>query len=154
MTRDSRKEARIRILKGIIKYINTGPLEEIEQKHWQWLYVQITFFVVLVSSLLYGLLAKIGSFVFDPVVLLSPNFVWITSLVLLLVGFGLYLLREKNRFFYGLIETGFAIAVVIHSARMLPNQGVVAWATAAGSVYLLIRGLDNLVTGYKAPPKK
>ena len=75
-------------------------------------------------------------------------------LLLFLLGGLLYQLREKERRLYALLELAIAALTAYSSLKNLAQWWEVsAWMPIAGAVYLVVRGLDNLVVGIKAARK-
>ncbi|WP_421655588.1 hypothetical protein [Leptothermofonsia sp. ETS-13] len=65
------------------------------------------------------------------------------------LGVGFYWLRQERRLLYGLIEVCFAVVSIWHAVGL----GIVdssQWLLMIAAVYVLVRGLDNLFSGYKA----
>jgi hypothetical protein len=76
----------------------------------------------------------------------------LVSLLLLAIGIGLFWLREKRRIVYGLMETCFAI-VPVHQAVGVAIGNREQWAIVVTALYVLVRGLDNIKTGYTSYPQ-
>lgn len=70
------------------------------------------------------------------------------SLILMCVGAYLFTLRTHYRTTYGVIEVGFS-AIVASTAltQLLDTDGVNGWIGIGASVYLVVRGLDNVGQG-------
>jgi hypothetical protein len=72
------------------------------------------------------------------------------TLVVLMIGVGLFLFRKHYRIFYGLCEVGFAISVGwISLARAHRVQDATSWIAVVAAAYLVVRGLDNYEEGRK-----
>lgn len=69
----------------------------------------------------------------------------------LLIGLVAYLLKRSQQFLYGLVEVVFACVAALNvSAGVRPGEDVFArWATLAGLVYVVSRGMSNLSEGRK-----
>ncbi len=68
-----------------------------------------------------------------------------------LVGISAFLLKRLDQFLYGLVEVAFAVLATLNvSAGMKPEEPLFArWATLAGLVYVVSRGLSNMADGPK-----
>lgn len=152
MNRSKRREAYERQLKAIVDHMNSKPPEEREALLWQLLYVKITVGIVGSATVIYCLLSYFGSLLVQPDWLSHPWFKPGAFCALCIVGALLYLLREKFRYLYGAIEIAFALAVIAQAVGQFEPQGIAAWTLAGAAVYVLVRGLDNFVSGYKKPP--
>jgi hypothetical protein len=64
------------------------------------------------------------------------------------VGCGLYWLRCTRRVMYALLELGFGMATAWTAVGIAWNGGLAAYGAVGGSVYLIVRGLDNLDAGF------
>jgi hypothetical protein len=64
-------------------------------------------------------------------------------------GWGLFLLRKHVLWLYGLVEVGVAIGIANHTAAEAWPKGGVGWVAIVGAVYVVVRGLDNITTGWK-----
>ena len=71
----------------------------------------------------------------------------ISVLALSLAGL-LFWLRETRRMFYGAIEVCFGV-VSIWVALDVATLDYAKWVAVITAVYLVVRGLDNLVSGYR-----
>jgi hypothetical protein len=60
----------------------------------------------------------------------------------------LYYIREANRLYYALMEVTFALVSTWYSVSTLTREPA-QWPVVVGSMYLIVRGLDNLKEGYK-----
>jgi hypothetical protein len=66
----------------------------------------------------------------------------------LFVAFLLFYIREHNRSLYALMELTFALISMWYAVSTItkdPKQ----WPVVIGAMYLFVRGLDNLLEGYK-----
>jgi len=66
-------------------------------------------------------------------------------------GLLMYVLRSTYRFYYGLLELGFALSALYVTAIKLNQDGAFALASLAGGLYVLVRALDNIAMGYQTP---
>lgn len=79
-------------------------------------------------------------------------------LILLLLAFMLYIIKRRQQFYYGLLETIFSLANC-HIASDIIKSGLihnsnkfyVSFVTGMTTIYLLIRGLSNMREGYDKP---
>lgn len=75
--------------------------------------------------------------------------------VILLVGMCLYIMREKWRLTYGLSEVAFAVVYGFFAFQKLrESAGYVESVTIVAAVYLVVRGVDNVVIGWKIRNEK
>jgi hypothetical protein len=84
---------------------------------------------------------------------------WIGAGILAIVlGLGLFVIRERKRLYYAIAElafagiTGFAATNKLVPLSATSNQSTIdlaAWATLIGSMYIGVRGWDNLKEGVK-----
>lgn len=82
---------------------------------------------------------------------LPLGLLWGTVALCTGAGF-LYLLREYRRRLYAVTEIGVAIVAMmsaVTSVRATPAVGVDVWLKVGTAVYLLVRGLDNLLVGHR-----
>ena len=70
-----------------------------------------------------------------------------------MIGLGvvMYRLRSHKRALYGAIELAVACLACWLSVEQLHQGGMLPWMGAAGAVYVVVRGLDNLLEGLKTP---
>lgn len=67
-------------------------------------------------------------------------------------GIALFTLRARSRFIYGAVEASFAVAGFGMSIALSSSAAINADRAVAlmlGACYVLVRGIDNVVTGYK-----
>lgn len=64
-----------------------------------------------------------------------------------IVGAGLYLVREKWRVTYGILEVGFAMAYGWYAINKVAHVGYVETISIIAAVYLVVRGIDNIKVG-------
>jgi hypothetical protein len=70
--------------------------------------------------------------------------------IILFIGVCLYIMREKWRLAYGLLEVAFAVVYGFFAFQKLREAaGYVESVTIVAAVYLVVRGVDNVVTGWK-----
>jgi hypothetical protein len=69
------------------------------------------------------------------------------SVGLILIGLIVFWLRSKFRALYGLIELGAALATMFIGIQTYQTQGAnaAAYLQILGGLYIMIRGLDNIV---------
>ncbi len=76
---------------------------------------------------------------------------WLTligTIVVLLIGFGLFFFKKYYQKVYGLAEIGFALAVGWASVMKVQlTNDVASWASVIASAYLVVRGLSNYDEG-------
>lgn len=70
-----------------------------------------------------------------------------------LVGIGLYLVRERWRVYYGVIEVAFALAYGWYSISKVTTVGYVESLSVIAAIYLVVRGIDNIMVGRRAVTK-
>ena len=63
----------------------------------------------------------------------------------------LFIFREKQKFYYGLIEVSFSVALTYALLLHVDSTGLVGLLAVGGAIYVTVRGLDNMRTGYKSP---
>ncbi|WP_150787815.1 hypothetical protein [Pseudomonas fluorescens] len=69
----------------------------------------------------------------------------------LTLGLALYAFREKYKFYYGLIEVSFSAALTYVLILHLESNGLAGLLAVGGAVYVTVRGIDNMYTGFKSP---
>ncbi|MCP3105552.1 hypothetical protein LZ198_42580 [Myxococcus sp. K15C18031901] len=71
------------------------------------------------------------------------------SLILICAGVYLFTLRTHYRIIYGGIEVVFAIiAAIAAMVDLLDTEGATKWIGIGASIYLIVRGLDNIEQGW------
>lgn len=71
------------------------------------------------------------------------------TLVFLVIGGAGYLMRTSSRYHYGAIELAASIVAVWCALHEPKTNAVPESLTIMGAVYFMIRGIDNLVVGFK-----
>jgi hypothetical protein len=75
----------------------------------------------------------------------------IGTALILVSGSLLYLVRQKWRLTYGLLEVAFATVYGFFSLQKIGGaKGYVETVSVVASVYLVVRGIDNVVIGLKS----
>ena len=87
----------------------------------------------------------------------QPNsFGTFSIFILMVVGYSLFLFKKYQQFYYGVVETIFALVnfqMLTHTIKLnalgnaKPPYGV--WIAAATTLYLMVRGLSNTDDGWK-----
>ena len=76
---------------------------------------------------------------------------WLTlvgTLIVLLIGWGLYLFKNHHQSLYGVAEIGFALAVAWASImRVQSTKDATSWLATLAAAYLIVRGLSNYYEG-------
>lgn len=152
MSRKSNREAYARLLGSVVTGIKSQPPEIQHKLIWQWFFVKITIGIFVCIFIFSGLFKSLGPKLLSPSVLNNAHFETVAFCFLCALAVGLYALREKFRYLYGAIEISFSIALIIQTVEHLKHDGIIGWPVAGAAVYVLVRGLDNFVTGYKNPP--
>jgi len=62
-----------------------------------------------------------------------------------------YLVRAKKPFIYGVLEILIAIVGITYATYWQKSDGATKLLTLASGVYLIVRGLDNLISSYQKP---
>jgi hypothetical protein len=62
-------------------------------------------------------------------------------------GAGLYFVRQHWHFTYGCIEIGFALAIGWYAINKVQHVGYGESLSIIAAVYLVVRGLDNVILG-------
>lgn len=73
------------------------------------------------------------------------------ALVVLIMGMILYIFRERYRFYYGLVEVSFSVALAYGLLLHVDGNGLGGLLGVIGAIYVTVRGIDNICTGYKLP---
>lgn len=91
---------------------------------------------------------------------LSPSrsfFVTVIAILVIVIGYALFLFRLHARFFFGLTE---AITGLVIALRNIPtNADPVLWSSEiflvilTAGLFLVVRGFDNMHTGLKSEPR-
>ncbi|QSQ24882.1 hypothetical protein JY651_08065 [Pyxidicoccus parkwayensis] len=77
------------------------------------------------------------------------------TILLMTTGVAFYILRHFERRVYGLIELVVGWVAAYNSVSQLDRPAEVnTWLPVAASVYLVVRGIDNLMHGIEASRKK
>jgi hypothetical protein len=114
----------------------------------------------LIGPLISGGIAVLTAYAFEFFItalwpkLRSVLVIWrlslIGTIVVLLIGLGLFLFKKHYQKIYGLAEIGFALAVGWTSiTRAQSSSGVGSWTAVLAAAYLVVRGLSNYDEGRK-----
>ena len=112
----------------------------------------------LIEFLIGGLAATLFEFFFDfyfaslwPKLKGLLHLWWLTpdgTVVIFLVGLGLFFFKKYRQKMYGLGEIGFALAVGWSSMMQAQSTNdMTSWITLLASAYLVVRGLSNYDEG-------
>lgn len=105
----------------------------------------VVLFIALANMLedRYG--KRVGAFLLS---LLSQFWINLLGIIaILIIGVALYVVRQKRRVAYGLLEVGFAMAYGWYAINKVAHVGYVETISVIASVYLVVRGLDNITQG-------
>jgi hypothetical protein len=83
----------------------------------------------------------------------TMDLLWVRILMMVaaaLTGGGLYLMRRKFQRYYGIGEICVGMAVCWGIISQAPASGLAASFGLAGGVYIIVRGLDNLLGEQKS----
>lgn len=120
--------------------------EAARKKRWLIIIIKI-YLVALVFSILFNGAVKLYNLVLPFV-----GTLWFNLLGIILVfcfGVGLYVFREIRRTYYGIVEVGFALASGWYGLNKINLLGGYELLTVCAAVYLVVRGVDNIVEGIK-----
>lgn len=148
MSRKTRREAYARILKEIVEQARADPLSfsrDLKRFHF------------LKTIVLIGVMFWLSLGILDQVVLDKSGVVlpWLSahagysSIAAIAMGVLLYALRRLARYYYGVAETSFALALIYVSVAQLQTSGTYGAFALGSAVYVLVRGIDNLVESYE-----
>ena len=77
------------------------------------------------------------------------------AVIILVVGCLLYLVRQKWRLTYGLLEVAFATVYGFFSLQKVGGQkGYIETVSIMAAVYLVVRGVDNIAIGWKTQKER
>jgi hypothetical protein len=77
-------------------------------------------------------------------------FITIGTMVVALIGRGLFLFRKYYQMLYGASEVGFALAVIsINLGKVQKETNAASWIAIVAAAYLIVRGFINLEEGKK-----
>lgn len=152
MSRKSQREAYTKLLKAVVNDINSQSPEIKHKMMWQWFFVKITLGIFVSIFFFSALFFHFGKLFLQPSALNNSWFETIAFISLCAIAIALYALRQKLLYIYGALEISFSVAVIGQAVNQIKFQGILGWLTAGSAVYVLVRGLDNFVTGYKNPP--
>ncbi|WP_234734777.1 hypothetical protein [Tellurirhabdus bombi] len=125
------------------------------------LFVNILFLVIIIWSYSWYIInyydyvnRGLKSFIHK---LATPELRLLGTFAIFLIGCFLYLLKKKRQLFYGMLETGFAMTscyisfTVIQKDFLLGtnNTGIGPWIAILSSIYLVVRGVNNVDDGLK-----
>jgi uncharacterized membrane protein len=85
--------------------------------------------------------------------LTKPMGLWTTVSIIFIIGILLSLFRSKQQFWYGFVETIFALVSCYFAVKSInPSTEVISVLLLVGStLYLIVRGFSNLLEGVKNP---
>lgn len=83
--------------------------------------------------------------------LTKPMGLWTTVSIIFIIGIFLSLFRSKQQFWYGFVETIFALVSCYFAVKSIkPSTEVISVLLLVGStLYLIVRGFSNLLEGVK-----
>lgn len=106
-------------------------------------------FFILFSLIIFGIenLPSLSTFIIHliPQSIVTHVVPWIV----VMVGSILFAFKGKHQFWYGLLEVAFAAGCCSAALPkvLTPSPDLAAWATLAATVYVCVRGLENMNTG-------
>lgn len=149
MSRKIRQRAYTNILEGLVKLQKENPETFIET------FVIYNYFKgFMVLSVLIWLFHKGLLFLFiilnERIIEIAQEYKLLIVFILIFLGIGLYIFREYSKFYYGLLEIAFGCVLIYISIDQINIIKIQAYPTIGAALYILVRGLDNTVQGYKA----
>ena len=126
---------------------------------FRWLFYSV-WFVILLGLSIIGIQALFRSLFTGwqtlPRIVATSSGAFTCSVFVLAMGAGFYWLRERRRFIYGTLELGAAAGAAYYACMQLArNEDRTEWALAlVGSVYIAVRGYDNLRKWYDEEQQK
>ncbi len=151
MNRKKQREAYARTLKTLGEWQKAEPVA-FERALRQFNYLRTTAYFLFFAYLFQFSLVRVLSVPSPAVLQFAQNYPLQLTVALVCIGVLLYFFREFYRYYYGLTETAFACALIyvaVDQLALAPSQAAPAIGAA---LYVLVRGLDNLIQGYKSPP--
>lgn len=150
LSRKSLRLARARVFQQLIDRSKTDPVGlETDLRRWQ--YIKAPFLLALAA----WMFQEAVKFTFTQDLSMYfkavSDYAWYVTTATLLIGLALYVFREKNKFYYGLIEVSFSIGLTYALVSHLNETGLGGALAVGGAIYVTVRGLDNMWTGYKSP---
>jgi hypothetical protein len=101
----------------------------------------------LISNLLFSYFPNVYGFLSS---FLSQFWINLIGIIVIgIVGSLLYLLRERKRIWYGAIEVSFSLAYGWYAINKVASVGYVETISVIASIYLVVRGIDNVMEGRK-----
>lgn len=79
----------------------------------------------------------------------------IATYIAISLGISLFIIKYYSQFYYGLLEFGFAIASCwyaaesVHTSYLERTVSHTTWIGFVASIYLVVRGVNNIVDGWK-----
>lgn len=117
-----------------------------------------TFVSLLIGLFYYSLAVSVVDF-YDWFLRLNPmgnqrQFIGVGAAIIFALGCAFFWIRLKLRFTYGVIEATVGVALAVHRLSAEQQIGLPAdtgfyFAMLTASVYLIVRGLDNMHQGWK-----
>ncbi|QXI32139.1 hypothetical protein [Pseudomonas promysalinigenes] len=150
MSRKRHREARARAWERIIERSKTDPVGlETELRRYQFIKSGI---LVIIAFWMFqeALISTFGKDFTQQLALISEH-PKLSTLIALLAGIFLFIFREKQKFYYGLVEVSFSVALTYALLLHLETTGLGGLLAVGGAIYVTVRGLDNMRTGYKSP---
>lgn len=118
----------------------SNEAENIESKE-NWSYI-----INIILAILFLLLFVFFIRNFGDIIDRFSKILWIFFLII--IGFGLFEIRQKRRQLYGFVEMGFGILTLV--ICFYPNIILITWdfyLKIVAGLYVIVRGLDNLYQG-------
>jgi hypothetical protein len=101
------------------------------------------------------IIAAIAAIVFTMVVMIVVAIaiaIWLTEQpwfipIAILCAWGLFIFRNRARFWYGVLEAVVGVSVIYTSIANSSATGLTRLLTVIGGIYIVIRGFDNIDQG-------
>ena len=123
-----------------------------ERTYRQFNYLRSSAYLLFFAYIFHAVLARALSEPVPLIIQFAHGYPVNATVALLFVGVLLYVFRERYRYFYGITEMAFACALIYVGVNQLAQTPSQLLTAVGGALYVLVRGLDNLIQGYKNPP--
>lgn len=151
MNRRQQREAYARRLKALGDWQKADPVA-FERTLRQFNYLRSTAYFLFFAYLFQFSLVRLLSEPSPIALQFAQSYPLQSTAALICAGVLLYCFRDGYRYYYGLTEAAFACALIYVGVDQLEHAPSQAVPAIGAALYVLVRGLDNLIQGYKSPP--
>lgn len=150
MNRKRQREAYVSTLKGLVDFQQADP-EEFERSRSKFIYIRSLLYFAICAYLFHSPLTQLLFESNTLFIKLVQDYPLRGTIAMIALGVILYVFRERSRYYYGLTEAAFACTLIHVCVNELSSPTSQKIVTLGAALYVLVRGIDNLVQGFKNP---